>query len=162
MENKRVFIAALTLSAGAFVGILSREGYTEKAVIPVPGDVPTMGFGTTQGVKIGDKTSPVAAAQRALKDASTYEGAVKKCVQAPLSQGEYDVYVDLSYNIGPSAFCGSTIVKRLNAENYAGACDAILMFKMFNGFDCSTPGNKICAGLWTDRQRSYKKCVASL
>lgn len=161
MSRVRVAVAGLTLSAAAFVGILTREGYTDYAVIPVPGDVPTYGFGTTEGVKMGDKTTPVKAVQRALYDASKYEGALKRCVKAPLHQAEYDLYTDLSYNIGPTAFCNSTIVKRLNAEDYRGACDAILLFKKFKGFDCSTPGNKICSGLWKDRLRVHQQCVGA-
>lgn len=158
--KQRTAVAALSLSAAAFVGILTREGYTEQAVIPVPGDVPTMGFGTTEGVKIGDSTAPVHAVQRALSDASKYEGALKRCVKVPLHQAEYDVYVDLSYNVGPAAFCGSTIVRRLNAGDYRGACEAILMWKYGpRKFDCSTPGNKVCAGLWKDRLRLHRQCM---
>lgn len=160
MSRMRVSVAALALSASAFVGILTREGYTDRAVIPVPGDVPTYGFGTTEGVKMGDRTTPVKAVQRALSDASKYEGALRRCVKVPLHQAEYDIYVDLSYNIGPTAFCNSTIVKRLNAEDYAGACEAILMWKYGpRKFDCSTPGNKVCAGLWKDRLRIHKQCM---
>lgn len=159
MSKGRVVIAALTLSAAAFVGILSREGYTTGAVIPTKGDVPTVGFGTTEGVKMGDTTTPVKAVKRALADVGKYEGALKQCVHVPLTPGEYDLYVDLSYNIGSSAFCRSTIVKRLNAEQYGPACDAILMFKYAAGYDCSTPGNKRCAGLWTDRQRVHAQCM---
>ncbi|WP_297832981.1 hypothetical protein [Thermomonas sp.] len=51
-------MAALTLSAAALVGIVLHEGYTDRAVIPVKGDVPTIGFGTTTDVKIGDTTTP--------------------------------------------------------------------------------------------------------
>jgi len=160
-QRARVLVAALTLSAVAFVAITTREGYTDKAVIPVPGDVPTIGFGTTEGVKLGDKTTPPKALERALRDVSTFEGALKRCVTAPLSQAEYDLFVDLSYNIGATGFCTSTIVKRLNARDYAGACDAILMWKKFNGFDCTTPGNRICAGLWTDRLRVHALCLAA-
>ena len=65
------------------------------------------------------------AIQRALTDASKYEGALKQCIRAPLHQAEYDLYVNFSYNIGSAGFCGSTIAKRLNAQDYAGACDAI-------------------------------------
>ena len=53
---QRRAVAALTLSAAALVGIVLHEGYTDRAVIPVKGDVPTIGFGTTSGVKIGDTT----------------------------------------------------------------------------------------------------------
>ena len=52
---QRRTVAALTLSAAALVGIVLHEGYTDRAVIPVKGDVPTIGFGTTTGVKLGDR-----------------------------------------------------------------------------------------------------------
>ncbi len=42
---QRRTVAALTLSAAALVGIVLHEGYTDRAVIPVKGDVPTIGFG---------------------------------------------------------------------------------------------------------------------
>lgn len=121
-RNSRVAIAGLALSAAAFVGILTREGYTDNAVIPVPGDVPTYGFGTTGGVKMGDKTTPVKAVQRALVDVDKFEGAIKKCVKVPLHQAEYDSLISFSYNIGSNAFCKSTLVKKLNAGDYVGAC----------------------------------------
>lgn len=161
MSKARFAIGSLVLSAAAFVGIISREGYTDQVVIPTKGDVPTIGFGTTGGVKQGDRTTPVKAAQRALMDVSRFEGAIKSCVKMPLSQQEYDAYTDLAYNIGPNAFCNSTIVKRVNTGDYAEACAAILMFKYAAGYDCSTPGNKRCAGLWTDRKRVYAQCMAA-
>lgn len=158
-RNPRIAIGALALSAAAFVGILTREGYSDEVIIPVKGDVPTLGFGTTDGVHDGDKTDPVKAVQRALNDAQKFQGAIKKCVKVPLHQVEYDIYTDLAYNIGSGAFCNSTIVKRLNEEKYVEACNAILLFKMQKGFDCSTPGNKRCYGIWADRLRIHKQCI---
>ena len=160
-DNLRISIAALSLSAAAFVGILTREGYSDNAIIPVPGDVPTVGFGTTGGVRMGDTTTPLKAVQRAMIDSTNDQSAIKRCVKVPLHQYEYDAYVNLSYNIGSTAFCNSTAVRRLNASDYVGACEAILMFKMFKGFDCSTTGNKICYGLWKDRVRVHAQCVGA-
>jgi lysozyme len=128
-------------------------GSLDTAVIPVPGDVPTMGFGTTEGVKMGDRTTPVKAVQRALQDVSKYEGAVKKCVKVPLHQAEYDVYVDLAYNIGTGAFCGSTLVKLLNQEQYREACEQVLRWDKFKG--------QPLRGLTLRRQRDHAKCVAA-
>lgn len=169
-SKTRIGIAGLALSAAAFVGILTREGYTDNAIIPTKGDVLTYGFGTTGGVKIGDKTTPVKAAQRALADAAKFEGAIKRCVKVPLHQSEYDLYADLAYNVGPTNFCytrnktgkiigPSTLVSRLNAGNYRGACEAILLYKYDADYDCSTPGNRRCSGVWIDRQRTYKQCM---
>lgn len=121
----RVGIAALVLSAAGLVGITQWEGYTDRAVIPVPGDVPTIGFGTTEGVKLGDKITPPVALKRALSDVQKFEGSIKRCVTVPLHQYEYDAYTSLAYNIGPGAFCSSTLVRKLNAGDYAGACAEI-------------------------------------
>ncbi|MGE5509623.1 MAG: lysozyme [Bacteroidota bacterium] len=131
--NSRIVVAALSLSAAGFVGIALQEGYTDVAVVPVKGDVPTLGFGTTEGVKMGDRTTPPKALARALTDLSKYEGALKRCVTVPLHQSEYDAYASLAYNIGPTAFCNSTLVKRLNAGDYSGACAEISRWDKFKG-----------------------------
>jgi lysozyme len=161
MSAQRMIVAALSLSAVGFVGILTREAYREQAYAdPTYGwQVPTVGFGTTEGVKRGDSLPVVPAIQRALVDASKFEGALKRCVTVPLQQAEYDVYVVLSYNIGAAGFCNSTIVRRLNTGDYIGACNAILMWNKSNGQDCSAPGNRSCSGLWTDRLKTHAKCM---
>jgi lysozyme len=150
---KRNEIAAISLSATALVAIALHEGYKDMAYIPTPGDVPTIGFGTTGGVKLGDKTTPTQALSRAMVDIQKFEGAVKSCVQVPLTQGEYDAYISLSYNIGSSAFCNSTLVKRLNQSEYALACQEILRWNRFQG--------KELAGLTKRRQEEYLKCSIS-
>lgn len=162
MKWDKVVVATLSLSAVGFVGILQREDYREQ-VYPDPTygwQVPTVGFGSTgPDIKKGDKIAVVPAIQRALVDANKFEGALKQCVTVPLSQPEYDVYVLFSYNVGSAGFCNSTIVKRLNAGDYVGACNAILLWNKSNGQDCSAPGNKTCSGLWKDRLKSNKACL---
>jgi lysozyme len=149
IDRKKV--AAITLSAAALVGIVVHEGYSDVAYIPVPGDVPTIGFGTTGGVKPGDRITPTRALSRALTDIQQFEGALKECVKVPLTQNEYDVYISLSYNIGSNAFCNSTLVKKLNAQDYSGACKEILRWDKFQG--------KPLAGLTKRRQDEYKRCI---
>lgn len=147
----RVAVAALALSAAGLVGVVSWEGYTDRAVIPIPGDVPTIGFGTTDGVKLGDRITPPAALARALQDASKFEGALRRCVTVPLHQYEYDAYVSLAYNIGPGAFCGSTLVRKLNAGDYAGACAEILRWNRAQG--------RVVKGLDNRRKAEYTTCM---
>jgi len=156
--RNRIAVAALAMSAAAFVGLTRDESYTSTAVIPTKGDVPTIGFGTTEGVKLGDTITPPVALERALRDVSKFEGAIKECVRVPLTQAEYDAYVNLAYNIGSGAFCGSTLVRRLNAGDYSGACRQILEWRFYKGQDCSQP-NRVCAGLWTRRKATYKQCM---
>ena len=164
MRGGRTIIASLALSAAGLIGIAVNEGFRETAYVPTKGDKVTIGFGTTtrpdgSPVQMTDRTNPVEALQRKARDLQKFEGALKTCVKVPLYQHEYDAYVDHAYNIGSSAFCGSTIVKRLNAEDYRGACDAILMWKRVGQQDCSIPGNRVCWGLWQRRLATHKQCL---
>lgn len=153
MIQPRPAIATLVLSAAALVSIAQFEDYTDQAVIPVKGDVPTIGFGTTQGVKLGDKTTPPRALIRLLADADEYSNAVKRCAPVPMYQHEFDAYVSLTYNIGPSAFCGSTLARRLLYGDYQGACEQILRWDKFKG--------KPLRGLTRRRQAEYRMCVGT-
>jgi len=163
--NTRLLIAALSLSAAGLVGIVVQEGYTDIASPPVKGDVPTYGFGTTSHpdgspVRAGEKITPPKALERALADVGKFEGALKRCVTAPLHQHEYDAFVSLAYNIGPGAFCGSSLVKRLNQLQYAEACGQILVWKFYQGHDCSLlESARLCGGLWSRRQVEYHQCM---
>jgi lysozyme len=147
----RIQVAALSASAVALVALVAHEGYKDKAYIPIPGDVPTIGFGTTEGVKPGDRIDPVKALERALADMQKFEGAIKQCVKVPLKQTEYEAYLSLSYNIGSRAFCNSTLVKKLNQFDYAGACKEILRW--------DRAGGKIIRGLTVRRQKEYEQCI---
>lgn len=147
----RKHVATISLSATALVALLLHEGYRESAYTPVAGDVPTIGFGTTSGVRLGDRTTPEKALNVALRDVQKFEGALKECVTVPLEQHEYDAYISLSYNIGSNAFCKSTLVRKLNTRDYEGACKEILRWDQFNG--------KPLAGLTKRRQEEHKKCL---
>ena len=129
----RLKTTLLAFSAAALVGLVGYESYTSTAVIPIPGDVPTIGFGTTEGVRLGDKTTPPAALARTLQDVQQFEGAIRRCVKVPLHQHEYDAYTQLAYNIGSGAFCSSTLVRLLNAGDYAGACAQISRWNRAGG-----------------------------
>ena len=147
----RTQLASLLLSAAALVGLVTHEGYSDQTIIPIKGDVPTIGFGSTDGVKLGDKTNPIAALQRAMRDIAGKETAVKKCVKVPLYQYEYDAYISLAYNIGTGAFCSSTLVKKLNIGDYTGACSEILRWDRAQG--------RAVKGLTVRRQKEYNQCL---
>lgn len=149
-------VAALVLSASALIGIAVHEGYREEAYVPVPGDVPTIGFGSTTNldgspVRLGQRTTSVEALKRLGKDIEKFETAVKNCAAVPMYQYEFDAYVSLTYNIGPNAFCKSTLAKKLLQYDYEGACKEILRWDRFQG--------KPLKGLTIRRQEEYKTCM---
>lgn len=47
---------------------------------------------------------------------------VNKCVTAPLTAGQRAAFVSFAYNVGTSAFCRSTMAKKANRGDLAGAC----------------------------------------
>jgi lysozyme len=102
-------------------------------------------------VKPGDRIEPVQALVRKLQDVQRFEGALRQCVRVPLHQHEYDAFLGLAYNIGPGAFCGSTLVRRLNAGDYAGACAEILRWDRFRG--------EPLRGLTLRRQAENRQCL---
>ena len=153
----RFKVSSLVLSAVAFVGIAMQEGFNEKAYVPIEGDKITIGFGTTEDVKVGDKTTPTKALAMAIRDINKFEGALKRCVTVPLHQHEYDAFVSIAYNVGPGAFCKSGIVRKLNAMDYDGACAEIMRWRFFQGKDCAIPANK-CSGLYSRRKIESEQC----
>jgi len=165
MKNvTRITIAALSLSAAAFVGRVAHEGYTDTAIVPTQGDVPTLGFGMTKRpdgspVRMGDRTTPVDALQRSLVHLQRDEAALKQCVKVPLSQPEYDMLVDHAYQYGVARTCKSSMVRLANELRYAESCKAYLEWRFMGTFDCSTPGNTRCGGVWKDAQRREKICT---
>ena len=149
--GQRSAIAGLVLAASTLVGIATHEGYKGEAYIPVPGDVPTIGFGHTKDVEMGDKTTPVRSLQVLLDEVdSIYAQGVRRCVTAPMYQHEFAASVSLAYNIGVSAFCKSTIVKKFNAQDYSGACA---------GFsDWNKQGGRVLPGLAKRRDEERAIC----
>ncbi len=151
MRHPRTAIATIVLSASTLVGIAVHESYRDKAYLPTPNDVPTIGFGTTDGVKMGDKITVERALVKLLADAGKFEAAVKRCAPVPMYQHEFDAYVSLTYNIGEGAFCRSTLTKKLLAGDYEGACKEILRWDKQAGI--------VLRGLTIRRQAEYKQCM---
>lgn len=146
----------LVLSMASIIGIAAFEGYTEKAVIPVPGDVPTYGYGTTRHedgnpIRMGEATTREQAMRDLQRDAGEFAQAVKRCAPVPMYQHEFDAYVSFTYNVGSNAFCKSTLAKRLNALDYAGACRELLKWDKVQG--------RAVQGLTNRREAEYNQCT---
>ena len=151
-NRARVAVGSLVLAASTLVGIALHEGYTDNAVIPVPGDVPTYGHGTTRhAVKMGEKTNATRALVDLLRDASKFERAVKRCAPVPMHPYEFQAYVSFTYNVGESAFCNSTLVKKLKTFDYEGACKELLKWDKVKGVTIK--------GLTVRREAEYRTCT---
>lgn len=128
----RTTVAALVVSAAGFAGIAMHEDYVKDAMIPVPGDVPTYGIGSTvkedgSPVKLGDSITPTKAIRLSVSHIAKDETQLRKCLgdESQLYQHEWDAYVSLAYNIGVGAFCRSSIPVKIKAGEYEAACRTI-------------------------------------
>lgn len=161
----RIAVASLALSASAFVGIVLSEGYTETAVIPTKNDRPTVGHGSTfhadgTPVKLGDRTTPTRALVTARAHLSKEEAIFQRSLPgAYLHQAEYDTYMDWTYQYGTGAWAKSSMRRHILTGEYTAACDALLLYKYSGGYDCSTPGNRRCSGVWTRQLERHAKCM---
>lgn len=150
----RVRLAGLSLSAAALIGLAVHEGYRDTAYVPVKGDVPTIGFGDTHGVKPGDKTDPIRALVKLGQHAENFQRDLRQCIgDVPMHQHEWDAIVSWAYNVGTGAACSSTLVRKLKAFDYPGACAELLRWDRFNGAPLP--------GLTKRRQAEHRQCIGT-
>ena len=131
--------------------IMSFEGYHTHlkdgscAAYLCPAGVPTIGWGCTEGVRLGMVWTEAEAEAGLAREIAKFEAAVSRLVTVSINQNEYDSMVSLAYNIGSAGFARSTVLKRLNKGDKAGAAKAFAMWR--HG------GGRVLPGLVSRRQR---------
>lgn len=63
------------------------------------------------------------------RDLGKYERPVAAALKVPVADHEFDALVSLAFNVGAGAIVKSTILRRLNAGDGAGAAEAFLMWR---------------------------------
>lgn len=119
---------------------------------PKTGGVPwTIGYGHTGAdVTKGLVISEAKANELFLRDVARFEEIVNKAVTVPLTQNQFDAMVSIVFNVGPGGSTKdgiirlksgnpSTLLKKLNAGDYAGAANEFPRW-------CS-PGSNVERGL---------------
>ena len=81
-------------------------------------DVPTIAYGRTKDVKIGDICTQQQAEDWLEEELVEYEGYVNEAVKVELTQPQFDSLVSWTYNLGPSNLNRSSMLRVLNASDY--------------------------------------------
>jgi GH24 family phage-related lysozyme (muramidase) len=107
--------------------------------------VPTIGWGETRNVKMGDSITQQQADSLFLASLREFTDGVKASLTRDASANELGAMVSLAYNIGLGGFRKSTVLRQHNAGNFQAAARA---FSLWN-----KAGGKILPGLTARRAR---------
>ena len=135
------------------------EGLSLKPYLDVV-NIPTIGWGNTfyeDGTKVTLKDKPITE-ERALKLLEVvanrdFADKIFPSIKVKVTQSQFDAMVSLAYNIGAGAFLKSTLLKKVNAGDFAGAGEEFLRW--------NKAGGKVVLGL-TRRRKKEKQLFLSL
>lgn len=100
------------------------------------GGVLTYCTGATEDAIWGKTYTPAECAAQLDRDLARHAEGIEACLKpswSRLTDGQKIAFVDAAYNIGVAAFCGSSMARRANAGDMAGACAALSMWDKVNG-----------------------------
>lgn len=89
------------------------EGLRLEAYLDVAG-VPTIGYGHTKGVRMGDRITEYCAKEYLLQDIRETEQAVND-LNVAKTEGQFDALVSFAYNLGIGRLYSSTLLKVVRA-----------------------------------------------
>jgi GH24 family phage-related lysozyme (muramidase) len=175
LRNKIVgALAGASLLGGGITAVIqNNEGYSSTAYRDSAG-VPTICYGETKGVQMGQKRSLSDCQKQLIESAGEY---AKALVGLPESLPDVPLLgsLDLAYNVGVAGFNSSTPKRELAKGNYKAAGKAVLEWRYISKkqrqspgvgwewrpasgkwiFDCSQyingKPNKVCYGIWKRR-----------
>lgn len=118
--KQRIAAALLALSTAGALGIVAHEGMRTVAYKD-PIGVVTVCAGHTKTAKLGQVKTEAECAELLKSDVKDAEKAVKRLVEVPLTQAQFNALVSFVFNVGETNFAKSTLLKKLNANDCWGA-----------------------------------------
>jgi len=104
----------------------------------------TIGYGHTKGVQKGMVISEDTANEMLVEELNEYENYINTLVTVELNQNQFDAMVSWVYNLGGGNLKASTLLKVLNAGDYAGVPAQMMRW--------NKAGGKVLEGLTRRRQ----------
>ena len=128
----------MKISTNGISLIESFEGFASKIYDDV--GHPAIGYGTDllpeEEQKYKDKTITEEEATQLLAfRLSKFEERINELVKVPLTQNQYDALCSFTYNVGAGGFANSTLLKKINNKDYAGAANEFSKWNKVNGKD---------------------------
>lgn len=158
--------------------------------IPVKADRPTIGYGATyyeDGRPVTLQDAPITRERAATLALHHVGGVYGRCVvqslgDTPMLPAEVSVAIDHAGQYGCAAWRASPMLRAYLRRDYAAACRGYLSYRFITSnnkegagwrayqaagrtrykYDCATPGNRVCRGVWLRSQERHSQCLAAL
>lgn len=141
-------LAIAAISAVGLSALISLEG-TKLTAYQDGAGVWTICQGHTKGVYKGMKATTAQCEAFLREDIKTFETVVKKYVKAPLTQNQFDALVIFAFNVGEASFRNSTLLAKVNRQDYAGASQEFTRWVLIT--DPKTGQKVVSKGLYNRR-----------
>lgn len=149
--RNRVIGGVVAVSIGIATPIVMYfEGRENHAYID-PVGIPTICYGSTHGVRIGDYKSNRDCDALLEKELTSFAVQVHKEILIPVKPNVLAALTSFSYNVGMANFRKSTLLKKLNAGDVRGACRELPRWVYAKG--------KKLNGLVKRRQKEMELCL---
>lgn len=151
--KSRVVLGGVTLVTASLTTFVANWEGTEYVPYKDGGGVWTVCQGITGRHVIPNKVYTRAECEALTNGELERHGrGLMECIAVPIPQHRYEALASWTYNVGISAACGSTLVRRLNAsEEQIPVCKELLRWNKDNG--------KVVRGLTNRRQAEYLLCI---
>lgn len=149
--RKNAAVAAVAVAlVGGFEG-LRLNAYPDPATKGPPW---TICYGSTNGVKPGDKKTLEECKALLAAELEDYAAGIEHCVTVPLPDARFIALTSFGYNVGVRAACKSSVVRHINAGRTREGCDALLKWNKAAGI--------VFPGLTKRRERERAYCLDGL
>jgi lysozyme len=149
-RNRALALAAsvLVTGLGGYEGLELVDYWDRLPARPVA----TACYGHTATAKVGTVRSKDECDALLVHDLNTIYGpAVLAMVNVPITQGQYNALTDFAYNLGIANLRSSTLLRKVNAGDHAGAAREFGRWVYVAGKDCRVRSNN-CYGIVKRRQ----------
>jgi len=142
--------SATAVTLAAFVGVW--EGLRTEAYLDAV-QVPTICYGETLGVQLGDTASVAECDAMLVARLSQFESELNRCLtdEENIPDGAKVAFVSWAYNVGSGAACRSTLVRKANAGDLVGACNELPRW--------NRAGGRVLRGLVRRRAAEREICL---
>lgn len=133
MSIKKAMMGACVGAVAIAAPFIAKHEGVSLTAYNDPVRIPTICYGYTHNVKLGDTATPDQCAYLLKTETYKYLAAVDKYITAQMPDTRRAALTSFAYNVGIENFKNSTLRKKMNAGDTRGACDELLRWVYAKG-----------------------------